>query len=60
MRILLLASILLAFCISGNAAKPQPVTAKSWLVADADGKIIKGENTTVFVLLLALPNWLLQ
>ena len=47
MRILLLASILLAFCISGNAAKPQPVTAKSWLVADADGKIIKGENTTV-------------
>jgi len=25
----------------------QPVTAKSWLVADAEGKIIKGENTNV-------------
>jgi len=27
-------------------ALAQPVTAKSWLVADANGKIIKGENTT--------------
>lgn len=44
MRILLFASVLLAFCISGNAAKSQPVTAKSWLVSDLSGNIIASEN----------------
>jgi D-alanyl-D-alanine endopeptidase (penicillin-binding protein 7) len=44
MRILLLASILLAFCISGNAIQSQTVTAKSWLVSDLSGKIIASEN----------------
>lgn len=37
-------------CIAGllfsSLIQAQPVTAKSWLVADANGKIIKGENTT--------------
>jgi D-alanyl-D-alanine endopeptidase (penicillin-binding protein 7) len=33
----------LFFC---SLIQAQPVTAKSWLVADANGKIIKGENTT--------------
>jgi D-alanyl-D-alanine carboxypeptidase len=44
MRILLFASVLLAFCISGNAAMAQPVTAKSWLVSDITGNIIASEN----------------
>jgi D-alanyl-D-alanine endopeptidase (penicillin-binding protein 7) len=44
MRILLLASVLLAFCVSGDAAKSQPVTAKSWLVSDITGNIIASEN----------------
>jgi len=35
--------LLLILCLP---AWGQPVTAKSWLVADANGKIIRGENTT--------------
>jgi D-alanyl-D-alanine carboxypeptidase len=47
MRILLFASFLVAFYAFGNSATSHTVTAKSWLVADADGKIIRGENTNV-------------
>lgn len=40
----------LFLCIAGllvsSLIHAQPVTAKSWLVADANGKIIRGENTT--------------
>lgn len=42
MRVLV-AVLLLTLAFFSNAA--QKVTAKSWLVADASGKIIKGENT---------------
>jgi D-alanyl-D-alanine endopeptidase (penicillin-binding protein 7) len=41
--------VLFALFYSGTAtstnAKPVPITATSWLVADASGKIIQGENT---------------
>jgi len=44
----ILYSILLLFTLLGTVqAANQPVTAKSWLVVDENGKIIKGENTTV-------------
>lgn len=42
MRLLLCIAVLLF----SSLIQAQPVTAKSWLVADADGKIIRGENTT--------------
>jgi len=43
----LLAFFALLYVGQANAsnAKPVPITATSWLVASADGKIIQGENT---------------
>jgi D-alanyl-D-alanine endopeptidase (penicillin-binding protein 7) len=42
--------VFLALLYNGQAiatpAKSVPITAQSWLVADGDGKIIQGENTT--------------
>jgi D-alanyl-D-alanine endopeptidase (penicillin-binding protein 7) len=41
--------VFLTFLYNGQAnastAKPVPITAQSWLVANAEGKIIQGENT---------------
>jgi D-alanyl-D-alanine carboxypeptidase len=48
MRVLLLASLLLSFCFIGENTFANTITAKSWLVADGEGKIIKGENTTEY------------
>ena len=43
----ILYSILLLSALLGTVqAANRPVTAKSWLVVDENGKIIKGENTT--------------
>ena len=44
MRIFLIGVLLFALAVSGHA-DAKHVTAKSWLVSDATGKIIKGENT---------------
>jgi D-alanyl-D-alanine carboxypeptidase len=50
MRRILPLLVFLALLYNGQAnatsAKPVPITAQSWLVADGDGKIIQGENTT--------------
>ena len=37
--------LFLALMCMSAMALAQPVTAKSWLIADADGQIIRGENT---------------
>jgi D-alanyl-D-alanine endopeptidase (penicillin-binding protein 7) len=45
-RIFSILALLAVFCYSQAAiAKPVSITAKSWLVADENGKIIQGENT---------------
>jgi D-alanyl-D-alanine carboxypeptidase len=50
MRGILPLLVFLALLYNGQAiatpAKSVPITAQSWLVADGDGKIIQGENTT--------------
>jgi serine-type D-Ala-D-Ala endopeptidase (penicillin-binding protein 7) len=48
MRRILSSLVLLAFLYHSQAAiaKPMSITAKSWLVADGQGKVIQGDNTT--------------
>jgi D-alanyl-D-alanine endopeptidase (penicillin-binding protein 7) len=45
-RIISILAFLAVFCHSqATIAKPVSITAKSWLVADENGKLIQGENT---------------
>lgn len=43
----LILSVLISFSILSWCMNEQSLTAKSWLIADASGNVIKGENTTV-------------
>jgi len=47
-RIVFVLAFLAVLCNwQAAVAKPMSITAKSWLVADENGRIIQGENTTV-------------